>query len=467
LGSETGASSRVVESLDSIDTERFNSTDGLATSPPSKGAEANEFAEQHVAEVETDLDESMSAPSTDLDWASRSALATLQSSSFMSVLAVSCVALAPAPALSARLGTDRAMSLLSSLAAITATVEIALSPMLGSVLDSFGRKRAMVVAQLAIVAAHALAAVELNLLTICLAKAAALLCGGQLFVISHTMIADLTASRPERLGAVLGTQSALISAGFLSGAILGGRLAERGLRLCYGASAIFAAAGAANFLLRMHETLPEKDRVPFDPAAARRKVIEAPISCTKLLVGHGAAMRMLSILLVLLTVPINMGDVFQVFTSKEWGLKPRAFSQFIALVGLIGIVSNAASRVLIPRIGLKRFTSIAILSSLAFPIGTFFSYGGALVGACLGCLASAQKLGIMAAIAAQGTKAGVPQGQLAGERASLLALLKVIGPVLYSALYRKGTKIGMPNLPFVFNMVLSVAALVLCQKYLE
>ena len=53
------------------------------------------------------------------------------------------------------------------------------------------------------------------------------------------------------------------------------------------------------------------------------------------------------------------------------------------------------------------------------------------------------------------------QGQLSGDRANMAATLKVIGPLLYGALYVKGKAAGLPQLPFLLNIALTLAALAL------
>ena len=60
-----------------------------------------------------------------------------------------------------------------------------------------------------------------------------------------------------------------------------------------------------------------------------------------------------------------------------------------------------------------------------------------------------------------GAKAGMPQGELSGDRANLTAILKVIGPLLYGQLFVAGKAIGAPALPFAFNIALTTAALFL------
>ena len=83
------------------------------------------------------------------------------------------------------------------------------------------------------------------------------------------------------------------------------------------------------------------------------------------------------------------------------------------------------------------------------------------------------------------TEMGVKQGQLQGEKASMLALLRIVCPVLYGALYLKGKEWGLHHdetairannllslmkgyiglkLPFVLNIILSVLAFFLAWK---
>ncbi len=97
-------------------------------------------------------------------------------------------------------------------------------------------------------------------------------------------------------------------------------------------------------------------------------------------------------------------------------------------------------------------------------------------------LAGVQKLGTSAAMTSLASELGVPQGRLQGEKASMLALLKVACPVVYGMLYLKGSawknsivgaaagggekavwldaikgKVGR-KLPFALNVLLGICA---------
>jgi hypothetical protein len=163
-----------------------------------------------------------------------------------------------------------------------------------------------------------------------------------------------------------------------------------------------------------------------------------------------------------------MGDAFQIYARTEWGLSTKTFSSLVALAGLIGIAGNVAGSVLAPKLGIKKYTAIATLSSMLGPLGAaFFGFKGMMTGSLVGFLSAGQALGITTTLVSEGAKSGVPQGELAGERSSILAVLKVIGPVWYSMLYVQGQKLfGLKNLPFLFNLCLAATAFAMSQMYL-
>ena len=76
-------------------------------------------------------------------------------------------------------------------------------------------------------------------------------------------------------------------------------------------------------------------------------------------------------------------------------------------------------------------------------------------------LGPARTLGVTTMITSEGVKREIPQGQLSGDRANMVAWLKVIGPLLYGQLYVRGSGIGLPQSPFILNAVLCAVALFL------
>lgn len=397
-------------------------------------------------------------------------LAVLRTTSFLLMMSLALVMFSPASALMQQLGVDRATSLLSKLTAGAALVEVTLSPVLGSLIDSIGRKPVMTTSLVLLCLFNAIAAFHSSsIVAICLAKFVGLLGMSWFFISNQAVIGDVAAADPSKLSSVMGLQMALVGAGFFVGALAAGRLAEfGGLSLSYGSSAIVGSLVVALVALCMPETLAPSKRVPFHVPAARKMIKEAPLSCTRLLFKHGRQVQTLAIMLIFQALPMFMGDVMQVFAKQEWKLSTKEYSRFIALWSVNGIVANTAGSFLAQKLGIKRFMGLATLSSSFAPIGAcLFGFRGAVMGSVLGFLGAAQSMGINSALVAQGKESGVPQGELAGERASLVAMLKVIGPLLYSGLYVEGRgKLGIPQLPFVFNICLAASAFVVSQLYL-
>jgi MFS family permease len=379
--------------------------------------------------------------------------------------AISIVSLSPTPILFEAYGPDRTTIILSSLTTLAAACEIVLSPLLGSVLDSVGRKPALIASSLIVAAANAAASQNPAARPVATARFFSYIAIPQFFLASQAVAGDLFAAAPEKLGAFLGLQGGLISLGFLGGVLAAGKLSEwKGVKVVYGLSSVLALVAGAGITLGMGETLGKKERTPFDLARTRSKVLRAPASAGKLLVSRGPKVRVLAVLLILMSMPIFMGDVIQVYARKEWGLEPKELAPLIAVFGVTNIASMLAGSALLPRLGVQHFTGLAILSGVIFPLSATRSYEAALIGAVAGFMGSAQSLGVKATLTTKVTALGVKQGEFAGEKASLLAMVKIGCPLLYGSLYVLGSRAGVPQVLFLFNVLLAALAMALSQR---
>lgn len=273
------------------------------------------------------------------------------------------------------------------------------------------------------------------------------------------------------MSSTLGVQYALIGGAFFVGAIGAGWLSEFGLSIIYGTSTVVAALTAVLVSFGMRESLLPSKRIPFqeNKTLLRKQLLQSPwSSCTRILFRHSKEVRILAILIMVQSLPGFMGDTFQILVKTEWNLNTKDFSSFVAMFGIINIAANIVGSRLVVKLGIKHFTALATLSYILTPIGaSLFSFRGLIIGSILGFLGSAQMLGVTAALFAEGAKSNVPQGELAGERSSFLALTKVIGPIWYSMLYVKGKKVlGTGCLPFLFNIGCGLTAFTISQCYL-
>eukprot|EP00594_Rhizosolenia_setigera_P000044 CAMPEP_0178940488 /NCGR_PEP_ID=MMETSP0789-20121207/840_1 /TAXON_ID=3005 /ORGANISM="Rhizosolenia setigera, Strain CCMP 1694" /LENGTH=178 /DNA_ID=CAMNT_0020619539 /DNA_START=857 /DNA_END=1390 /DNA_ORIENTATION=+ len=154
-------------------------------------------------------------------------------------------------------------------------------------------------------------------------------------------------------------------------------------------------------------------------------------SWLRLLVKNGKLIRILGILMLLDSLPMNMGFIFQIVSFNEWGLSAKQFSSFIAFHSVIGILSNTfAASVLIKKLPQKTYLLFTMISRTFPPLlTTLFGFKGVIWGSILGFLQNGQYLALRSALMKEGMKQQIPQGMLAGELASLMGILKVFGPL--------------------------------------
>ncbi|KAL3827615.1 hypothetical protein ACHAXA_000488, partial [Cyclostephanos tholiformis] len=416
----------------------------------------------------------------------------LHRTSFLMASSLSMVMFAPLPTLTKHLQLSspsssssssssppqaRAIRILSILSAISASIELLLSPLVGSIIDDYGRKLPASMLMSLISLSNMYASIRPGAFGVYLSRTTNVLGGGFAMIITNAIVADLYGTSGgngsgnggvddgdgTRMGSVLGTQAACASLGFLLGSAIGGRLTDIDERYAYGACSLLSALATANVALRMPESSDllgtrmtgggkersgtSKDDCDCDDdeeivvaSGLGTRLVEAPLSSVRLLYRYGSRMRTLSALLLLQSIPMYMGDVFQLFAREEWGLRPKEFANLVALFGILGIVSNVSVPAVLGSIGMRSFSLLATFSSLLFPLSTLLadSYRSVVAAGCLGMLGNAQKLGTNAAMASLATELGLPQGRLQGEKASMLALLKIGSPIIYGMLYLRG-----------------------------
>ncbi|KAL3783752.1 hypothetical protein HJC23_004871 [Cyclotella cryptica] len=445
-------------------------------------------------------------------------LNALHQTSFLIVVSTSIVAFSPLPSLTRHLAqtistkpiTDatsqspqsKAIQLLSILSSISASIELFASPLVGVWIDSWGRKVPTIALYSLIVLGNACVVLHPCVWSISFSKVVNGAVGGFLVVVANAVIADFFAVTTKKekslhgqdqMGTAMGRQAAAVSLGFLLGSLIGVRLMEIGERLAYGCSLVFSILAVLNGAFQMMDSaeLSRKNNDDagvishshsWDHETLRQKVLEAPLSSVQLLFYYGSKMRTLALLLMLQSAPMYMGDVFQLFAKEYWGLTPKAFGSIIALFGVLGIVSNLSLPLLLNNLGLRNVSLLSIASSLFFPLTTILTtnYKAVIAAGCAGLYSSTQKIGTSAAMTSLASELGVRQGQLQGEKASMLALFRILCPVVYGMLYLTGKEWSLEKdngmmggtlsvirgwigtkLPFVLNIILGIVAFVI------
>jgi len=137
----------------------------------------------------------------------RQTLNTLHQTSFLMVAATSMVVFAPLPSLTAYLERSiskttsntmtpqaKAVQILSILSAVSAAIELFLSPLVGVVIDTFGRRIPMTLFASVIGFANLGVVLHPSIVTICISRMVNVLLGGFLVIIANAVIADLFTS---------------------------------------------------------------------------------------------------------------------------------------------------------------------------------------------------------------------------------------------------------------------------------
>ena len=468
----------------------------------------------------------------------------IQWCTFLMMMSGSMVALVPVQATLQLFSNDqgrttRYLSLLTTIAALT---ELTCSQSVGALLDRLGRRVVLSTIVSVVAVLHTLTALfqPMSLVTIALQKCIVPIAFGFFIITTQTIITDcviLSSSASTitttssiqplphnhnnqnnnsgiMLSSVMGQQMAVTGLGFLCGIVTAGMVSAH-LNHYHVWIYRMAAAWTTLTYLLIRFRLVETHGRPVPSSVTRTKNVtrwesiqslvptafQSLLSGTNLLTKYGIKIRILSILLLIMTLPMFMGDLFQIYAKTEWNLSTSMFSTYLSLFAITGIVSNVVGSVLIKSMGIRTFTQIAILSKMIPSLFTIlFGYRGSMIGIIVGFLGNAQSIGIVAALISQSTmttttttdtstglmttrskqknlpssatvsetmKLPSSQGVMAGERASLMALLKVIGPLLYSTLYIYGQRyFNTSNVPFIFNIMLSIIALLIATYYL-
>ncbi|KAG8465923.1 hypothetical protein KFE25_005493 [Diacronema lutheri] len=390
----------------------------------------------------------------------RRSLIALRISTGLVALALSLVVLSPTPALIGAVGADKATSMLQWVAAASAGTEVLLSPIVGALIDALGRKPMLVCATGALALAQALVACTSSVGALLLSQFASSMLIGVFMLSAAAATADLLVATPARLATESAVGMTVLTAGFAVGVPLSSMLPQR-LTYTYGVSAALSLAGAAALSVSLGETLAPELRRPFDARVALR----TPIACTRLF-GASRRLALLSALLALQVLPFFTTDVLQVHALEAWRMGNAERTRLFTFVGASSVGANGLASALIRRLGLRDFTALAGVSHALYWAGVSHSGGAALLLALPTMLGGARSLGVSTLVTAEGTRAGLRQGQLAGDRANLFALVKVVGPIVYAQLYARGKAIGLPQLPFVLNAVLMLAAAMLSYRLL-
>lgn len=377
----------------------------------------------------------------------------------------SMVLLYPAQALVQRWGAKQATSALSLATATAAALEIAGAGVVSRWLRQSKRNRAALLLCTSVptcmnaVLSVLLSRDALPAVAIVFARGLGILAMASFLLATQTMVVTdpFLSQNPGNKAAAMGTQMGVGGIGFLVGMVLAGKFVDPPLLFRVASSAGFCVI--AFVVLAFPKTPPSREAATAVDTGTPRSRRWRPSPQT--------------LLFMLLTLPIFMGDFFLVFVKSQWNLDPSELSSLMVLFGVTNSVANLVVGRVLPRMGVRYFTALAIAGRLVQTFATVnYGYRGTLISMVLLFWSSAQNLGLLTTMDVQERTRGrsllsvsVPYSLNASATAT--ALLKIVGPCLYSALYIQGQAWwNQSYLPFYFNMLLSTAALIMTFLYL-
>ena len=373
---------------------------------------------------------------------------------FMHVLSNALISQAVPTALRRAFSEDlvKTATTLGQLGSCAALLDILITPQLGRLSDSIGRKPILIAAPC--VGCLCRAAVATRPFTPMLV--AIKVTGG---VISATYMVALKAALADRhkndaatLTGKLGLVSAASGGAYAIGSMAGGALVARHLSYPYLASAILLGTLVPLVALTLVETLPPSQRIAYRPR-------EPAVGFLRLF-RNGPTLRGLVTVNSLQQVSVSMGDTWQVFARELRGWDSAQCGLFGSLTGLGGMFTSLMVRGSVRILGTRGHTLVAtgcvivtelLLGLIAGPRRAFIALGPNWVG-------RTQQMAVAARITNVGAQIGFGQGALAGDRQNLHSLIKVLGPMLYGSLFAWGCRIGVPALPFFFSAVVGLVA---------
>jgi len=153
----------------------------------------------------------------------------------------------------------------------------------------------------------------------------------------------------------------------------------------------------------------------------------------------------------------NLADVHQSFSRRDVGMTESERSSFVSFLGLCLLINARTNRILIPKMGGRRFTTFA---NLCNHFGSMLWYSTIplalrqswtmFMGALIGCPGWGATSFTRAIATAHAVSAGWGRGEFSGALANMRALVAVVTPLILGRVYAWSTTGGRkyPGLPY-------------------
>jgi hypothetical protein len=338
----------------------------------------------------------------------------------------------------------RTATTLGQLGSCAALLDIFITPQLGRLSDTIGRKPLLLAAPTCGLLVRSAAGTFASTPFFVAVKILNGVISATYMVAVRAALADRHRKDASVLTGRLGLISASSCASYAIGMVGGGYLAARQLRYPYAASAALLLLLIGLVAVAFDETLPESERVPFVPR-------EPGLGFLRLF-RSGPTLRGLCGINGLQQVSMSMGDTWQVFARELRGWGSEQCGLFGSLTGLGGMAASLLARTSVRKLGTRGHSLLAtgcvvvtelLLGCVTGSRAAFIALGPNWIG-------RTQQMAIVARITEVGAQKGFGQGALAGDRQNMHALIKILGPMFYGSLFALGCRCGVPALPFFF-----------------
>jgi DHA1 family tetracycline resistance protein-like MFS transporter len=322
---------------------------------------------------------------------------------------------------------ERAAELFGLFGTAWAMMQFIFSPVLGSISDSFGRRKVILISCTGLGVDFALMALAPTVWWLLVGRVISGIAAANIST-AGAYIADVTPS--NKRAAPFGLIGAAFGIGFILGPALGGLLGAISPRLPFWAAAGLASVNVCWGLFVLPESLPVERRVPFSLKNA------SPLSSLKLLRSHpGLAGLSVSYLLISLAHAV-LPSTAVLYMHYRYGWDLRTVGLVVAGVGLSslivqGILVGPIVRLLRERQALVMGLSCGIAGLLIYglaPRGILFLVGIPIFALWDIAMPSLQSMMTPLVGASE-------QGRLQGALASLMGIANCIGPAVYTQVF--------------------------------
>lgn len=355
-----------------------------------------------------------------------------------------CIGTALPPALRASgLDPSSVALLLGRLGSASALCEVLLSNSFGKLSDAIGRKPIMLAAPAITVLARSMVVLAPTLPVLIGARLITTLVVPVYWLAYQAAMADAFGSNTTKLAIVGSRVQAGMGLGYALASLVGGPLAQRDIRYAYAASCTLGCCVLGCIALGFRETLSAERRVRFEWKG------NSPLGFQNLFRRSHLSAK-LNLVVVCQSLTNGMGDLWQVLARELRGWGAAQCGRFAATAGVASMLGTLLTGPSIRRLGARGHTvaTTCASASASIVLGGATSNAIAFSGVVPMALGAGKGQATSARITNLGKEMGVPQGQLAAERNTLNAIIKVAAPSLYASLFALGVRRGVLGLPF-------------------